>query len=1068
MSMPLEDSTNRRVKFMCSFGGKILPRPGDGRLRYVGGETRIINVNRDISYTELMFKVTEIYGHALTLKYQLPDEELDALVSVSSDEDLENMMEEYDKLEGSDGFSRLRIFLFPAVEYDVTHLSDSMGDQRNPDQRYVDAVNGVPETGSRKHSEVGGVGHNPVENHMQEDAFSMPFVSQSIAQTIPPPIGSDPSSPRISFQESGRYPGGYQQSQVHRGYNGADYVEQLHSGVLYHPIDPPSRPFHPSPQFGDHLVHPEERLLRPLQQPAHVSSERLQHEQRLYELNTLSQSQISDPVTRSPIPHYVGSNPFQEGLPVYEEYQDAVHKQQYQMDGNQALYTEQQRHFHPQQSSSRLEYQNQVLHPVEKPIHSQYQNQLEKGTDWGLQQQQGHDMDGAQVRVVGRGRSQLDHLEEDTLADIRGTCALEAPSRSYPRLPEDADALIAASPGESFQHRKVDWVEPSGNRNFHSRPCIPQSNVLSGYPPALEQLQSVVMGVQSCGMFESSGQLQSGVMGGQAKPSVNNIIDMEQEPMKGIQVSSNGVQRKGGLSDDDVMLTLYGLQNLLLDDRPPLKGQKPLPTREMQSMLPPTSKMISNVEQTPSIQEFTAATTLTEEMPPSCLYPTNMMSLLSSDLSASGHLASDMASALGSESATLIEQMKNDTREDGKGTWMHTFQAPLMSSPTFGFKSWEENLANIETDFDKVPTQQSLADEKVTPDAKSEKIEVKDQQFLVDALNENQNHGPVNLLQEELKKESYFCNTASDAEAEAVSRGLQTIKDADLEEMRELGSGTFGTVYHGKWRGTDVAIKRIRASCFAGQPSEQERLTADFWKEASILSQLHHPNVVAFYGVVRDGPGGTLATVTEYMVNGSLKQVLQKRDRTIDRRKRLLIATDAAFGMEYLHSKNIVHFDLKCENLLVNMRDPHRPICKVGDLGLSKVKHQTMVSGGVRGTLPWMAPELLNGTSTMVTEKVDVFSFGIVMWELLTGEEPYANLHYGAIIGGIVNNTLRPEVPTWCDPTWKLLMERCWASEPVERPGFSEIASDLRTMAVATHPKAQGQFHIPPPETSSR
>lgn len=112
---------------------------------------------------------------------------------------------------------------------------------------------------------------------------------------------------------------------------------------------------------------------------------------------------------------------------------------------------------------------------------------------------------------------------------------------------------------------------------------------------------------------------------------------------------------------------------------------------------------------------------------------------------------------------------------------------------------------------------------------------------------------------------------------------------------------------------------------------------------------------------------------------------------------------DVAFGMEYLHGKNIVHFDLKSDNLLVNLRDLHRPICKVsdwsglafkmvlfaailllfqnafsdhnkicqvGDLGLSKVKCQTLISGGVRGTLPWMAPELLNGSSSLVSEKV--------------------------------------------------------------------------------------------------
>ncbi|MQM04902.1 hypothetical protein Taro_037705, partial [Colocasia esculenta] len=118
------------------------------------------------------------------------------------------------------------------------------------------------------------------------------------------------------------------------------------------------------------------------------------------------------------------------------------------------------------------------------------------------------------------------------------------------------------------------------------------------------------------------------------------------------------------------------------------------------------------------------------------------------------------------------------------------------------------------------------------------------------------------------------------------------------------------------------------------------------------------------------------------MVNSSLKQFLEKKDRTIDCRKGLIIAMDVAFGMKYLHGKNIVHFDKKYENLLI------------GDLGLSKVKQKTLVSGGVRGTLLWMAPELLSGKSNMIY----VYSFGIVMWELLTGEEPYSDMHCASVI----------------------------------------------------------------------
>ncbi|KAF2560048.1 hypothetical protein F2Q68_00013507 [Brassica cretica] len=282
---------------------------------------------------------------------------------------------------------------------------------------------------------------------------------------------------------------------------------------------------------------------------------------------------------------------------------------------------------------------------------------------------------------------------------------------------------------------------------------------------------------------------------------------------------------------------------------------------------------------------------------------------------------------------------------------------------------------------------------------------------------------------------------------------------------------------------------------------DNHKLTGEFWGEAEILSKLHHPNVVAFYGVVKDGPGGTLATVTEYMVDGSLRHVLVRKDRHLDRRKRLIIAMDAAFGMEYLHAKNIVHFDLKCDNLLVNLKDPSRPICKVGDFGLSKIKRNTLVSGGVDvfsfgivlweilthpnvvafygvvkdgpgGTLATVTEYMVDGSlrhvlvrkdrhldrrkrliiamdaafgmeylhaknivhfdlkcdnllvnlkdpsrpickvgdfglskikrNTLVSGGVDVFSFGIVLWEILTGEEPYANMHYGAIIGYVL------------------------------------------------------------------
>ncbi|XP_024520142.1 uncharacterized protein LOC112342475 [Selaginella moellendorffii] len=138
-----DEISNIRVKLMCSYGGKILPRPNDSQLRYMGGETRIVVVDRAITLRELLQKLRKLTGKSMLLKYQLPGEDLDALVSVKSDEDLDNMMEEYDRLMQRDPAARLRVFLFQQQS-----SGDNFGDHhsatgRSSDQQFIDALNGI-------------------------------------------------------------------------------------------------------------------------------------------------------------------------------------------------------------------------------------------------------------------------------------------------------------------------------------------------------------------------------------------------------------------------------------------------------------------------------------------------------------------------------------------------------------------------------------------------------------------------------------------------------------------------------------------------------------------------------------------------------------------------------------------------------------------------------------------------------------------------------------------------------------------------------------------------------------
>ncbi|KAI4323335.1 hypothetical protein L6164_022950 [Bauhinia variegata] len=144
------DSSSMMMKVLCSFGGRILPRPSDGKLRYVGGETRLIRIRKDISWLDLVQKTSLIYNLPHVIKYQLPGEDLDALVTVSSDEDLQHMMEECGHLDGKEAPQKLRIFL--SSMSDLEDAQFGLGDIGDDSEvQYVVAVNGM-DLGSKNNS----------------------------------------------------------------------------------------------------------------------------------------------------------------------------------------------------------------------------------------------------------------------------------------------------------------------------------------------------------------------------------------------------------------------------------------------------------------------------------------------------------------------------------------------------------------------------------------------------------------------------------------------------------------------------------------------------------------------------------------------------------------------------------------------------------------------------------------------------------------------------------------------------------------------------------------------------
>jgi serine/threonine protein kinase len=288
-----------------------------------------------------------------------------------------------------------------------------------------------------------------------------------------------------------------------------------------------------------------------------------------------------------------------------------------------------------------------------------------------------------------------------------------------------------------------------------------------------------------------------------------------------------------------------------------------------------------------------------------------------------------------------------------------------------------------------------------------------------------------------------------------------------LTLLQSIGAGSFGKVYKAKWHETLVAVKVLLdlehvndASMTLSNP-----VLINLHKECSLMASLRHPNIVQFMGVCSCPP----AMITEFCGKGSLTDVLKAgkaspaKAALLSWQRRLNMALDAAKGMLYLHKRGIVHRDLKSPNLLVDQVWR----VKVADFNLSKLVEGTDSCNSKTGTMAganpkWLAPEVIGGFSA--TEKGDVFSYGVVLWELLTWEIPWNKVSPWTVVATLMNggtlamppldDATQPLPGSAADnatfaphlPAYTALIKRCWAHNQFDRPSFEEVIHDLRSI----------------------
>ena len=327
------------------------------------------------------------------------------------------------------------------------------------------------------------------------------------------------------------------------------------------------------------------------------------------------------------------------------------------------------------------------------------------------------------------------------------------------------------------------------------------------------------------------------------------------------------------------------------------------------------------------------------------------------------------------------------------------------------------------------------------------------------------------------------------------SKPLWRIHEEEIAFLECIGSGSFGIVYKGRWRGTIVAIKEYFGSWSPGdeevteetsdvegdkEDEERSRVKSALkcnWanrsaaKEMEALSRLRHPNLLLFLGAV-ETTGNCLLIVTEYLPNGSLWDFLHSgglsRTMRWDSTTQVQMVKDIALGLNHLHASSYIHGDVKSPNMLITAD----MLIKVADFGTSTWNHridkfsEVDQSGEIMGSPLWSAPELLRGEASL-SYAADVYAFGVVCWEVFSGCVPFDNLdinrmRFAVALEGRVPqmDRLRPETPNFLET----IISRCFAPNPNDRPPIAELMKIITAFSVP----AMAAFDVPLRQATTR